>query len=592
MKIGVYCHRLDRTGAPIMLNRLARHLAKAHTVDLLLPALPPGPLLAEYEKAGIAARNGAVPQEYDAFILNTLISGELVVRMAGMVPTLYWVHEPRGGLPFLTSGRSDPRAFALADRVVFPTRWQADTLFKPYLTRDNWEVVPYGIGTDPTPRPCPFEKKPGKLYLVQLGMLTLRKGHDVTMRALAELDNPDIEVFLCGGSDVEPEFAARVRAFVEERILPLEADPASYDEHENIAPALLERLRGEVKAAGLWAPQMPSVRGGQGLGIVGMAAAYEEMNRSIFGPVCFNCAAPDDGNMQLLNKVATEAQKERWLQPIVDGKVRSAFVMTEPHPGGGSDPSMMRTRAERKGDRWVISGHKWFITGAGEAQHFILIARTSDDKRKGLTAFLFDKDQPGWEIVRRIPIMGPEEHGGHCELRFDGLEVSDENVLMNIGDGLKATQIRLGPARLTHCMRWTGLSKRAMEIAAAYVRERESFGTTLAGHEGVQWMMGDVAMQIEIGRLLIMKAAWQLDRGDFARKEVSMAKVHVADTLHKAVDTAIQLCGARGYSKDTALEWMYRYARQARLVDGASEVHKMVLARFYMDEGDGFWAWG
>ena len=215
MKIGVYCHRLDRTGAPIMLNRLARHLAKAHTVELLLPALPPGPLLAEYEKAGIAARHGAVPQEYDAFILNTLISGELVVRMAGMVPTLYWVHEPRGGLPFLTSGRSDPRAFALADRVVFPTRWQADTLFKPYLTRDNWEVVPYGIGTDPTPRPCPFEKKPGKLYLVQLGMLTLRKGHDVTMRALAELDNPDIEVFLCGGSDVEPEFAARVRAFVE-----------------------------------------------------------------------------------------------------------------------------------------------------------------------------------------------------------------------------------------------------------------------------------------------------------------------------------------------------------------------------------------
>ncbi|MGR0187503.1 acyl-CoA dehydrogenase family protein [Azospirillum aestuarii] len=388
------------------------------------------------------------------------------------------------------------------------------------------------------------------------------------------------------------EFRRRVRAFVEERILPLEADPASYDAHENIAPALLERLRGEVKAAGLWAPQMPTERGGQGLGIVGMAAAYEEMNRSIFGPVCFNCAAPDDGNMQLLNKVATEGQKERWLQPIVDGKVRSAFVMTEPHPGGGSDPSMMKTRAERKGDRWVISGHKWFITGAGEAQHFILIARTSDDKRKGLTAFLFDKDQPGWEIVRRIPIMGPEEHGGHCELRFDGLEVSDENVLMNIGDGLKATQIRLGPARLTHCMRWTGLSKRAMEIAAAYVRERESFGTTLAGHEGVQWMMGDVAMQIEIGRLLVMKAAWQLDRGDFARKEVSMAKVHVAETLHKAVDTAIQLCGARGYSKDTALEWMYRYARQARLVDGASEVHKMVLARFYMDEGDGFWAWG
>jgi len=272
--------------------------------------------------------------------------------------------------------------------------------------------------------------------------------------------------------------------------------------------------------------------------------------------------------------------------------VRSAFAMTEPAPGGGSDPTMIRTRAEKRGDRWVISGHKWFITGAGVAQHFILLARTSDDPRRGLTAFLFDADQPGWEIVRRIPIMGPEEHGGHCELAFDGLEVTHENVLMQVGDGLKATQIRLGTARLTHCMRWLGLSKRCLEIAAAYVRERESFGTKLAEHEGVQWLLGDVAMQIEIGRLLTMKAAWALDHGSFARQEVSMAKVQVSETLHKAADTAIQLCGARGYSKDTALEWIYRYARQARLVDGASEVHKMVMSREYLAKGDGTWNWG
>ena len=226
------------------------------------------------------------------------------------------------------------------------------------------------------------------------------------------------------------------------------------------------------------------------------------------------------------------------------------------------------------------------------AQHFILIARTSDDPRRGLTAFLFDRDQPGWEIVRRIPIMGPEEHGGHCELRFDGLEIPEENVLMGEGDGLKATQIRLGTARLTHCMRWLGLSKRCLEIAAAYVRERRSFGTTLAEHEGVQWLLGDAAMQIEIGRLLTMKAAWALDRGSHARQEVSMAKVQVADTLHKAADTAIQLCGARGYSKDTVLEWIYRYARQARLVDGASEVHKMVMSREYLAKGDSTWSWG
>ena len=331
---------------------------------------------------------------------------------------------------------------------------------------------------------------------------------------------------------------------------------------------------------------MPKERGGQGLPLVGMAACYEEMNRSIFGPVCFNSAAPDDGNMMVLNKIGTPAQKERWLQPIIDGKVRSAFAMTEPHPGGGSDPSMMQTVAERKGDRWVINGRKWYITGAGEAQHFILIARTSDDARKGLTAFLFDKDQPGWEIVRRIPIMGPEEHGGHCELVFDGLEIPDENVLMNIGDGLKVTQIRLGPARLTHCMRWTGLAKRSLEIAGEYVKERGQLRQQ-AGRARRRAMAagrgGDADRDRPAAGDAARRASWTA--ASFARKEVSMAKVQVADTLFKAVDTAIQLCGARGYSKDTVLEWIYRYARQARLVDGASEVHKMVLSRSYLERG-------
>lgn len=387
------------------------------------------------------------------------------------------------------------------------------------------------------------------------------------------------------------DYRRRIRDFVDTEILPVEADRTNWDEHENIAEGPLEALRAKAKAAGLWTLQLPRDAGGLGLPFIGIAACYEEMNRSIFGPVCFNAAAPDDGNMRLLNQVGTEAQKRRWLDPIVEGRVRSAFAMTEPHPGGGSDPSMIRTRAERKDGRWVISGHKWFITGAGIAQHFILMARTADDPRKGLTAFLFDRDQPGWRIERRIPIMGPEEHGGHCELIFDGLEVADENVLMNVGDGLKATQIRLGPARLTHCMRWTGLAKRCMEIAGAYVKERHSFGMPLAEHEGVQWMLGETAMQIEISRLLTMRAAAELDRGHFARKEVSMAKVQVADTLSRAVDTAIQLCGARGYSRDTVLEWIYRYARQARLVDGASEVHKMVLSRSYLQEGDGFWGW-
>ncbi len=386
-------------------------------------------------------------------------------------------------------------------------------------------------------------------------------------------------------------YRRRVRAFVAEHILPLESDTANFDHHENIEQEVLGRVRQEVKAAGLWAPQMPNERGGQGLGMVGLAACYEEMGRSIFGPVCFNAAAPDDGNMLLLDKVATEAQKERWLQPIIDGEARSAFAMTEPMPGAGSDPSAMRTTATRRGDGWVIDGHKWFITGAGVARHFIVIARTSDDPRKGLTAFLFDAGQPGWELTRRIPIMGPEEHGGHCELKFDGLEISDENRLMAVGEGLKVTQIRLGSARLTHCMRWLGMAKRAIEECFAYVKERQSFGAPLAEHEGVQWLLGEAAMEIEIGRLLTMRAAAKLDSGDFARKEVSMAKIAVSEVLHQAVDTAIQLMGARGYSKDTPLEWMYRYARQARLVDGASEIHKMVLSRSLLSEGIDFWGW-
>src|SRR5207253_2974005 len=238
----------------------------------------------------------------------------------------------------------------------------------------------------------------------------------------------------------------------------------------------LEAVRAKAKAAGQWAPQAPKEWGGMGLPIVAWAAMYEEANHSIFGPVCFNCASPDDGNMNLLALVGSKAQKERWLRPIVEGKVRSAFAMTEPAPGGGSDPGMIRTRAEKKGDRWVIHGHKWFITGAGVADHFILVARTSDDPRRGLTAFLYHRDQPGWHIVRRIPIMGPEEHGGHCELVFDGLEVADENILMCLGDVFLITQIRLGPARLTHCMRWLGLAKRCCEIAQDYVEEREGFG--------------------------------------------------------------------------------------------------------------------
>jgi acyl-CoA dehydrogenase len=388
------------------------------------------------------------------------------------------------------------------------------------------------------------------------------------------------------------ELRSRVATFVDRRLLPLEDDPASWGEGEQIRWELVERLRAEVKAEGLWCPQMPKARGGLGVGPVGMAVLYEQMGRCRFGPVCFNCAAPDDGNMWVLEKVGTEAQKARWLDPIVRGEVRSAIVMTEPHPGSGSDPAgMMLTRAEKRGDCYRVFGRKWFITGAEGAKHFILLARTSEDPRRGLTAMLFHADQPGWRILRRIPIMGPEEHGGHCELELDGLEVPAENVLLGEGLGMKVTQIRLGMARLTHCMRWLGMARRALEIALPWIRERRAFGRTLAELESVQDMLGEAAMRIATGRLLVMRAACKIEAGEKAQAEVSMAKIQVAEALHHVIDTAIQLLGARGYSKDTPLEWMYRYARQARLVDGASEVHRMLVARALLADPRGFFAW-
>jgi acyl-CoA dehydrogenase len=387
------------------------------------------------------------------------------------------------------------------------------------------------------------------------------------------------------------ELRDQIRTFVDDVLIPLEFKAKSFDEHENVAEGLLDKLRCQARESGLWALQMPRERGGGGLSIAQMAVCYEEMNRSIFGPVVFNSAAPDDGNMILLNKVATAAQKDQWLQPIIDGKVRSAFAMTEPAPGAGSDPSMMLTTAERAGDKWIIRGRKWFITGAEAATHFIVIARTSSDARKGLTAFLFHANAPGWRIIRRIPIMGPEEHGGHCEIEFEGLEVPVEHRLMEVGDGLKATQIRLGTARLTHCMRWNGMARRALELAVAHVNTRKAGGELLSAREGVQWMLGEAAMQLDVARLLTLRAAWCLDTGDFARPEISMAKIAASETLHQVVDTAIQLHGAKGYAKDTRLEWMYRYARQARLVDGASEVHRMVVARTLLEPQSAMWDW-
>ncbi|OYV25089.1 MAG: acyl-CoA dehydrogenase [Acidocella sp. 20-63-7] len=383
----------------------------------------------------------------------------------------------------------------------------------------------------------------------------------------------------------------QIGRFVAEHLLPLETDAQNYDAHGNIRIDLLEKKRALARAQGLWCLQLPVSLGGRGVSRVGMAVCYEEMNRSIFGPATFNSAAPDDGNMMVMAALGTPEQQDWWLRPVAQGRARSAFAMTEPHPGGGSDPQMMRTMAVRDGDDYVINGHKWFITGAGEAEFFMVLARTSEDPRRGHTCFLFHRDDPGWEITRRIAIMGPEEHGGHCELKFEGLRVPARNILLEEGRGLKVVQTRLGIARLTHCMRWLGLARRCLEVGNDYAQQRYGFGVLLASRESVQIALGRLATDIEIGRILVMRAAWALDQGSFAQKEVSMAKVHVANLLHQAADTAIQLNGARGYSADTVLEWIYRYARQARLVDGADEVHRMLIHRHMSEQGEAFFKW-
>ena len=301
----------------------------------------------------------------------------------------------------------------------------------------------------------------------------------------------------------------QVQRFMDDLILPSHRDWHRWADAGVYPLDVIEPLKCQARDAGLWNLFLPGLRDdepGTRLANLEYAPLAEIMGRVPWASEVFNCSAPDTGNIELLHLFATPDQRAQWLEPLLEGSIRSCFAMSEPDVAS-SDPTNLGTRIARDGDAYVLNGRKWFITGAGEASHFILIARTSDDPRHGLTAFLYHKDQPGWRIKRRIPIMGPEEHGGHCEIEFDGLEIPAENVLAGEGKGMKVTQVRLGPARLTHCMRWLGLSKRCIEIAQAYAAERHGFGQRLADRESIQLKLGDLAMRIEIGRLLVMKAA-------------------------------------------------------------------------------------
>ena len=373
--------------------------------------------------------------------------------------------------------------------------------------------------------------------------------------------------------------AHRVRQFLDDEVIPVESELLRTGADLN--NVILQELRAKAKAAKLWAPTMPKAWGGMGLNIQEIVPIFEAAGRSMLGPLATHCAAPDEGNMHLLHNWANEEQTERYLVPLAKGETFSSFSMTEPAPGAGSDPRMILTRAERDGDEWIINGHKWLSTNGEIADFFIIMAVTDPDVHpyQGCTQFLAPRDTEGIHIVRDVPVMGAKDFGGHVEIRYENLRLPGSAILGGVGNGFMLAQSRLGPARLTHCMRWTGIAQRALEIATEYASTRKAFGGALTSHQSLQWMLADSEMELKMGRLLIQEAAWLLAQGEQARVETSIAKVQVAEAVSRVLDRCIQICGGRGISRDLPLSTWYEKARAFRIYDGASEVHRMVVAR-------------
>jgi acyl-CoA dehydrogenase len=381
-------------------------------------------------------------------------------------------------------------------------------------------------------------------------------------------------------ADVE-EIRLRVRDFMNTVVKPAEqgtslerGDPEG---RRRLIMNILE-LRQAAKERGLWLPQMPKEFGGLGLGPTAMAAVSAEAARTSLGSFALNCQAPDEGNMHTLLHFGTEEQKERYLRPLCDGMMRSCFAMTEPEVAG-SDPTLIQTTAVKQGDDWVVNGHKWFISGARGANFAILIARTdpdADPPQARNTAFIVETPAPGWEIVRDVETMA----GGHnhCEIRITDLRVSDRNILGGRGQGHRLGQVRLGPARLAHCMRWIGQVETALDMLIDRATKRFAHGSLLADKQGIQWMISESAMELYAAKLMVLHAAYLIENGKPFNTEVSMCKYHVANTLWRTIDRAIQVHGALGYSKDTPLASMLLHARWSRFADGADEVHLMRIA--------------
>jgi len=376
----------------------------------------------------------------------------------------------------------------------------------------------------------------------------------------------------------------RVRTFLDELILPVESQIIQEDREDRYDT--LRGLQAKAKEAGLWTPHLPKELGGLGLGIMGMCALFREMGRSPVGARVFNSDAPDQGNMDLLVKVASSEIRDRYLKPLCDAEITSAFCMTEPAPGAGSDPNNLRTTAVKDTNgEWVINGTKWYSTGGGRAAFLIVMARTSEDPRTGCTMFIVDRNAPGVDHVRDIPVMAePLLAHREAELTFTDVRVTEESILDSVGTGFLLAQKRLVPARVTHCMRWLGMAERALDLCKAYITERQSFGKSLSEHQLIQKMIADNAIAIHAGNLMTLHCANLLatEGGKVARPYSSMCKNHVAQLLCKVLDDAIQMHGGLGYSDDMPFAYWYRYARSARIVDGADEIHTGVIARDYM----------
>ena len=371
---------------------------------------------------------------------------------------------------------------------------------------------------------------------------------------------------------------SRVKKFCAEVVRPAEKEIEAAPDDRALLVSQIIKMRKAAHRAGLWLPHMPEEYGGMGLGHVEMAAVSAEAAKTRFGPYALNAAAPDEGNMHTLLHWASDAQKEKYLKPLCSGRTRSCFAMTEPEVAG-SDPTLIQTRAVTDGDDWVINGHKWFISGARGAHFAILIARTEDEPepaQAGNSAFIVDIPSDGWTLVRDVHTMS----GGHnhCEIRITNLRVPKENMLGGRGQGHLLGQARLGPARLAHCMRWIGQAETALDMMIARALNRYAHGSKLAEKQGIQWLIADSTMELYQCKLMVLHAAYKIDRGENFKSEVSMAKHFVANSLGRIVDRAIQVHGALGYSTDTPLANMLTQARWARFADGADEVHQWRIA--------------